>query len=120
MNLRTSTLAYTITYLAVSEDVEEQRQALVHELRRVVIRPDLEEVLQQLVDDVLQTVLVGRGQGVHPTVEGPRHAQVTQVQRDLCNGGGGGGGGGQMRWWVGVRGSWGAAGGERPVVDTWL
>ena len=32
-------------------------------------------------------MLVRRGQRVHPAVQRPRYAQVTQVQCDLCSGG---------------------------------
>lgn len=74
----------TVCYLAVSEDSEEQRQALVHKLGRVIIRPDLQEVLQQLINDGLEAVFVGGGQRVHPAMERPRHAQISQVQRHFC------------------------------------
>lgn len=48
-------LSFYDAYLAVTEDVEDDRQTLVDKLGRVVIRsPDLEEILKQLVDDVLQ------------------------------------------------------------------
>lgn len=68
-----------VTYLAVAEDGEEERKAFVDELRRVVVGPHLQEVLQQLIYDGLQAVLVSGGQGVHPTVQCPGNPQVAQV-----------------------------------------
>jgi hypothetical protein len=72
-------------YLAVPEDGEQERKTLVNELRRVVVRPDVEEVLEQLVDDVVQPVLMRGGQGVHPAVQRPRHSEAPQVQCYFCN-----------------------------------
>lgn len=60
MNLIMNICCLLCTYFAVSEDCEEQWKALVNELCRVVVRPNLQEVLQELVNDGLETMLMRR------------------------------------------------------------
>lgn len=70
----------------VAKDVEQQRQALADELSTVVIRADLQKVLQQLIDDRIQAQLMCRRQRVHPAVQGPGHAQLAQLDGDVYTG----------------------------------
>lgn len=62
------------THLAVAENVKQQRQTLGHELLTVVVRADLQEVLQQLIDDGIEAQLVCGREGMHPAVQCPWYA----------------------------------------------
>lgn len=70
-------------YLTVLEDVEQQWETLLHELRTVIVRTNLQEILQKLIDDAIQSGLVGSSQRVHPTVKGPRNTQRPDLHRDV-------------------------------------
>ena len=73
--------------LASPEDGEEEGEADLDEVGRVLLRPVRREVLQQLVDHRDHLALVGRLQSLEPGVQGPRDAQVAQVQGQVQVGG---------------------------------
>ena len=75
-----------MTHLAVPEDIEQQRQAFLHELRRIIIRAHLEEVLKQLVYHWVQSHFMGRRETVHPAMQRPANFQSPEFHCDIWEG----------------------------------
>lgn len=73
------------TYFAVSKDGEQQWQTFRYKLLTVVVRTDLKEVLQQLIDDGIESKLMCSSKCVHPAVKSPWYAHRTQLNGDICN-----------------------------------
>lgn len=70
-------------YLAVSEYVEQQRQTLLHKLRTVIVWADLQKILQQLINNTVQSGFVCCSQGMHPAMQRPRHPERPDLNRDV-------------------------------------
>lgn len=75
-------IKFNITNLAISKNVEEKWQTFVHKLCGTIIRPDMQEILQQLIYHTVQMAVGCRERG-HPTVQAPRHSKIAKVKSDL-------------------------------------
>lgn len=61
----------TDSYLAGSEDLEHERQAVRDELHRVLLFVDAAELLQETLDQRPAVLVEARAQGLKPSVQSP-------------------------------------------------
>lgn len=72
-------------YLAGSEDLEHERQAMRDELLRVLLFLDAAELFQKALDQRSAVLMETRPQGLHPSVQSPWDASGKIVKERLTH-----------------------------------